>query len=162
MDAVISECGKYRYRLSREVQAEGKTFAFFGINPSTADASIDDPTVKKWKGFSLRNGAARFLVGNVFSYRSTDVRALATVAAEGDEHWPHIFKIIEDADVLIPCWGSREKVPPRLRPYIDDLLNEIVSSGKPVFHFGKTASGDPKHPLMLGYSTPLLPWVFTR
>lgn len=158
MSAVISECGHYRYRLSREVQSEGKTFAFFGINPSTADASLDDATVRKWRGFSLRNGARRFLVGNVFSYRATDVNTLATVQVEGDEHWPNIFQIIEDADVLVPCWGARGKVPPRLHPYIDDLLNEILSSGKPVLHFGKTSSGDPKHPLMLGYDTPMVPW----
>lgn len=159
MSAVISECGKYRYSLSREVQVQGLVFAFFGINPSTADASIDDQTVKKWKGFSLRNGCSRFLVGNVFSYRSTDVNALADVAVEGDEHWYHLFNIIEEADVLVPCWGSRHKVPKRLWPYIDDLLNEIMVSGKPVFHFGLTKSGDPAHPQMLGYDTPLLPMV---
>jgi len=75
MSAIISPCGKFRYRLERDVQPEGKVFAFFGVNPSTADASLDDATVRKWIGFSKVNGARRFVVGNVFAYRSTDVKA---------------------------------------------------------------------------------------
>ena len=53
--------------------------AFFGVNPSTADASSDDSTVRKWRGFTQRWGGSRFIVGNVFAYRSTDVRQLAAV-----------------------------------------------------------------------------------
>ncbi len=44
MSAILSPCGRYRYRLEREVQADGRVFAYFGINPSTADADLDDAT----------------------------------------------------------------------------------------------------------------------
>lgn len=161
--AAISPCGRYRYRLDRDVQPEGKVFAFFGINPSTADASTDDATVRKWRGFSLRNGCQRFIVGNVFSYRATDVRQLdianrAHTQVQGEEHWRHIHGIILEADVLVPCWGDSKKVDHNLRPLVDELLAIIALSGKPVLHFGRTANGDPRHPLMLSYSTPLIPW----
>ncbi|MNJ40255.1 hypothetical protein D3C77_351460 [compost metagenome] len=162
MTAVISPCGLYRYRLERECSHpfEGsKVFAYFGINPSTADATLDDATVRKWKGFTVRNGGHRFIVGNVFSYRATDVRELARVDAPwGPEHMQHLTEIITSADVLVPCWGASGKVPPSLHYAIKNTLNLLLTSGKPVLHFGLTASGDPKHPLMLGYDTQLIPW----
>ncbi|MFH7094285.1 hypothetical protein ACHWI2_17055, partial [Klebsiella pneumoniae] len=67
-------------------------------------------------------------------------------------------RIIRDADVLVPCWGSRTKLPKSLHVHLDRLLEQLVASGKPVLAFGVTGSGDPKHPLMLGYSTKLVPW----
>lgn len=161
MSAIISTCGKHRYRLERDVcdPFEGsKVFAFFGINPSTADAAIDDATVRKWRGFTTRNNGHRFIVGNVFSYRATDVNELSkTHEYRGPDYFKHINNIIENADVLIPCWGSRAKLPRTLYCFIEETLGVILNSGKPVLHFGLTISGDPKHPLMLGYSTPLIP-----
>lgn len=162
MSAIISPCGLYRYRLEREVQAEGKVFAFFGINPSTADATLDDATVRKWRGFTLRNGGRRFIVGNVFSYRATDVKELGrlvdTVQLRGDDHHRYIHEIIAGADVLVPCWGGLAKLPKSLRAYPASLLGLLLKSGKPILHFGVTECGQPKHPLMLGYDTQLLPW----
>ena len=157
--AIISHCGKYRYRLDRTVLDSGPVYAFFGVNPSTADASVDDATVRKWRGFVQRWGGSRFIVGNVFAYRATDVNELATaVDPFGDLIGDHTTEIISEADVLVPCWGNANKVPPRLQFAFDMLMDALVSSGKPVKHFGVTAAGDPKHPLMLGYSTPLLAW----
>lgn len=163
MSAVISPCGKYRYRLERTVAMEGPVYAFFGINPSTADASIDDATVRKWIGFTKRLGGQRFIVGNVFAYRATDVKELGALTntddAFGDEIGDYITEIIEEADILVPCWGNTDKVPVQLRFAFDILLDKLIESGKPVMHFGLTASGDPKHPLMLGYDTPLQEWT---
>lgn len=170
--AIISPCGLYRYRLSRDIEPavlgalgrcgalQGKTVAFFGVNPSTADATLNDATVRKWMGFCARWGAPRFIAGNVFAFRATDVQALATVDDPfGPDIGDRITDIITEADVLVPCWGNTDKVPPALRFAFDVLMDALVSSGKPVMTFGLTAGGDPKHPLMLGYSTPLVPWA---
>jgi hypothetical protein len=157
--AVISDCGLYRYRLDRDVQEKGLVIAYFGINPSTADASIDDHTVRKWRGFTLRNGGRKFIVGNVFSYRATDVNDLIHDLVDCDAtHWEHIRQIIEEADILVPCWGRRSKLPRTKIKRPEVLLQTLLESGKPVLHFGTTNSGDPKHPQMLGYDTPLTPW----
>ncbi|WP_433766680.1 DUF1643 domain-containing protein [Pseudomonas putida] len=161
--AVISECGLYRYRLDRSCcpQFDGsKVFAFFGVNPSTADAMLDDHTVRKWRGFTLRNGGHAFIVGNVFSFRATDVRVLRkTLITMGPDHGKHLEAIIREADVLVPCWGSSDKLDYGHRLYMKELMRTLLDSGKPVLHFGKTKSGDPMHPLTLGYDTPLIPWV---
>lgn len=160
MATVISDCGKYRYRLEREVDAigGGPVYAFFGVNPSTADATLDDATVRKWTGFVKRWGGSRFIVGNVFAYRATDVRELATLPGPvlGDPNWDHLRAICAEADILVPCWGNRTKVPKSLWYAFGAPVQLCRASGKPVRTFGLTASGDPKHPLMLGYDTPLI------
>lgn len=164
MSAIISPCGNYRYRLEREVQPEGPVFAYFGVNPSTADDRIDDATVRKWKGFTLRNGGRKFIVGNVFAYRATDVREIGRLPVElacGPDQFQHLLSIIADADILVPCWGAADKVPPEHRRLMCALLEMLrrvgAGLGKPVLHFGMTKSGQPMHPLTLGYDTPLAP-----
>src|SRR4051794_27288791 len=113
MSAILSPCGTYRYRLERDLGMEGPVFAFFGVNPSTADATVDDATVRKWTGFVKRGGGSRFIVGNVFASRATDGRDLATADdPQGPENAEHLGRIVVDADVLVPCWGSRTKLPP--------------------------------------------------
>lgn len=158
MSAIISSCQAYRYRLQRDVSSLGAlTYAYFGINPSTADASIDDHTVRKWCGFTERNNGNRFIVGNVFAFRSKDVTKLATTGdPTGPDNAYYVSQIIQEADVLVPCWGSRTKLPKSLHSTLDAFLSELLASDKPVKCFGKTVSGDPKHPQMLSYSTELV------
>ena len=158
--AVLSPCGKYRYRLEREVGMEGKVFAYFGINPSTADASLDDATVRKWIGFTKVFGGRRLIVGNVFAFRATDVQMLVNdpLPLGSIENREHLLRIAADADVLVPCWGSRRKVPPYAQHHLDNVMGLLQRTGKPIMTFGRTKSGDPKHPLMLGYKTPLTFW----
>jgi hypothetical protein len=154
--AIISDCGLYRYRLDRRVADAGPVYAFFGVNPSTADAALDDATVRKWRGFVTRWGGSRFIVGNVFAFRATDVKALATAATPiGPLNDRHLHDICEEADILVPCWGDRGKLPPRLRVHLDYCLAYVQAMGKPVMAFGRSKGGDPLHPLMLGYDTAL-------
>lgn len=159
MSAVISECKKYRYRLDRKVASTGKVIAFFGVNPSYADEAEDDNTITRMRGFTLSHAGSRFIVGNVFSYRSPYVRDLATVEdCFGSLHQQYLQGIVFEADLLVPCWGSRNKLPQSLRHHLDNTMALLIESGKPVYSFGLTASGDPKHPLMLAKSTVLSPW----
>lgn len=161
MSAVLSPCGTYRYRLERTVGMDGPVYAFFGINPSTADAQLDDATVRKWIGFVKSWGGSRFLVGNVWPLRSKDVRHLASATRWlhiGRENEQHILAMASEADILVPCWGDRGKVPRAMHNEIDALMSLLLGTGKPVMHLGLTKGGDPKHPLMLGYDTPLQAW----
>lgn len=154
--AIISDCREYRYRLQRRLSDRGLTYAFFGINPSTADAFVDDQTLRKVIGFCRQWGAGTLIIGNVFGYRSKDVKSLASCAdATGKENHIWLRSIIRDADVLVPCWGSRTKIPKVLRSKLDALMQTLLASGKPVSILGRTASGDPLHPLMVSYQTPL-------
>jgi hypothetical protein len=158
MSAVISECGLYRYRLDRTVRIEGPVAAFFGVNPSTATAFVSDATIRKEIGFSAVHGWRRLIKGNVFAFRATDVGELATaVDPMGPENQRYIREIAAEADIIIPCWGRRSKIPKHMRHHLDETLELLLSAGKPVMTFGYTKCGEPLHPLMLPYSTVLQP-----
>jgi hypothetical protein len=159
VSAVISECGLYRYRLERELQLAGIVVAFFGINPSEADSIVPDQTDMKWRGFARLLGARKYVAGNPFAFRAKNVRDLSrAIDPVGPFNDSHLEQIIADADLLVPCWGDRAKVPRAMRPQMDVLAQRILQSGKPVRIFGLTKGGDPKHPLMLGYDTALVEW----
>jgi len=157
--AVISDCRLYRWRLDRILGSTGIVFAYFGVNGSTADGEEDDQTVMKWNGFTVRNGGSRYIVGNAFGLRARDVKKLAAAADPiGPLNDVYLADIIAEADVLVPCWGSRFKLPRGLRPRLDDMKTMIFAARKPVKVFGFTDAGDPLHPLMLSYATPLIDW----
>lgn len=151
---------RYRYRLDRTVDISGAlVFAFFGVNASKAGTYTEDQTSRKWRVFASINDGKRYIAGNPFAYVATDVGELGTAADPvGPDNASHLRAIIAEADVLVPCWGSRSKLPDLLRPELDALLALLLASGKPVKCFGRTASGDPRHPLMLSYKTPLVDW----
>lgn len=158
--AVISECKQYRYYLHRYWPGLGEQVTenvlFIGVNPSTADAEIDDATVRKWIGFCSRWNKNRFVVANLFAYRATNVRTLAEIDDPlGPENDQYLRDEIKDASLIIPCWGARSKLPKALHPRIAVVNQMLKDSGKTVMCFGKTPHGDPYHPLMLGYSTQL-------
>ncbi|MGU2419436.1 DUF1643 domain-containing protein [Burkholderia cenocepacia] len=159
MSAIISNCCRYRYRIEREFAPTGIVVAFFGINPSRADASVRDQTDLKWTGFAHRWGARKYIAGNPFAFRSPRVRDLAAVVDPiGPENDAYLERIIAEADRLVPCWGDRGKLPKCLRPRLDVVADMLRASGKPVKVFGLTSKGDPKHPLFLPYDTPLIEW----
>lgn len=159
MSAIFSECGLFRYRLERAGLPTGIVYAYIGVNGSTAGPVRNDNTVTKWYGFTLRNKGARMIVGNLFAYCATDVRELATaVDPVGPDNDMHLAQIIADADVLVPSWGPRAKVPKRLRYRHEGVEAMLVASGKPMKCFGLSQSGDPLHPLMLPYDTELVEW----
>lgn len=159
--AVLSTCGRYRYHLHRR-WGEGPSVTFIGVNPSTADASTDDATVRKWRGFSERWGYGAFDVVNLFAYRATDVRELTSAAdpvgADNDEFLRAAFEDTS-ASLIVPCWGDRSKLPKALRTRVGRVRLMLTAASAPVRVFGLTASLDPKHPLMLGYATPLQDWL---
>lgn len=159
MSAIISPCWGDRYRLERDVAPTGFVVAFFGVNPSRADASVRDQTDLKWTGFAHRWGARKYIAGNPFAWRSPNVRDLmAVVDPIGPDNDYHLAQIIADADLLVLCWGDRNKLPRDMRPRLDVVADMLLSSGKAVKVFGLTTKGDPKHPMMLAYDTPLVEW----
>lgn len=165
VSALFSEGGEaealYRWRLDREVNAllGGPVVALIGVNPSKAGAMVNDATIRKDIGFAQRHGWQRIIKGNKFAFRSTDVRALAKAADPiGPDNDAHLAAIMAEADIIVPCWGPLSKLPKRLRTRWRDVAAMAVATGKPVLCLGTALDGQPLHPLMLSYSTPLVNW----
>lgn len=153
-DALVSDCGTYRYWLSRS-WGDGPRLVWAMLNPSTADAAKDDPTIRKVRGFTKRLGYPGFVVVNVWALRATDPKDLH---ARREAFEPENIKLVKDiccgADV-IAAWGGRVAEGPALQK-VRQILHENAAS---VRCFGWTKNrAQPRHPLMLAYSTPVEPY----
>jgi hypothetical protein len=154
--AVVSACGLYRYRLTRPVvDGDDRRCLFVMVNPSTADASADDATIRKCVGFTRRWGYGWLDVVNLFAWRSTDVRALPVdvATAVGPDNDRHIRDAVDVAATVVLAWGDRAKIHRALRGRIEDVLAIVLRDAPRAVCLGRTKGGDPNHPLMLGYAT---------
>lgn len=149
MSAWISECGKYRYRLTRRF-GEGPDLVFLMLNPSTADAEQDDPTIRKCLGFARRLGYGGIVVVNLFALRATDPAALwkaPTGEREGPANWAICQSTIRDADVVL-AWGAHARRVPEKTLHISTYAEQ---NARRVIVLRRLSDGTPAHPLMLPY-----------
>lgn len=88
--ALLSEDGRYRYRLWRLWDELAPVMTWVMLNPSTADAEVDDPTIRKCIGFAKQHHYGGIVVVNLFAYRATDPKELGKVkdpvGPENDQH----------------------------------------------------------------------------
>jgi hypothetical protein len=126
------------------------------LNPSTADATQDDPTIRRCLGFAKRLGYDAIVVGNVYAYRATDPAALRTAADPfGPHNAVHLFCIAGDCDAIVCAWGGNLLDPGHGRRTAEILTR----GGANLACLGTTKSGQPKHPLYLAANTPLVDWT---
>jgi hypothetical protein len=157
--AIISPCGKFRYRLERHGLSGAGGVAWIMVNPSTADASQDDATIRKVIGFTERLGGGFAVVGNKFAYRATDVRELRTAEdPRGPENNTHLEAIMRSAPIVIAAWGPMAKLPEHLRKRWITVRGIAQRAGVKLMCLGVCGDGHPRHPLMLAYDTPLIEW----
>lgn len=111
IDAAVID-GDYRYTLTRAtgVVSERK-LAILGQNPSTATATTDDNTSRKWRSFARKWGFGQYTAVNIFAYRSTDPRQLskldrAGVNVVGFHNREHLAKVCENVDMLVIACGT--------------------------------------------------------
>lgn len=126
---------------------------FIGLNPSTADATKDDPTIRRCKRFASDWGYRWLLMTNVFAIRATDPNDMK--AAEmpwsafgeefGNNHW--LREGARDAGIVVAAWGVNAEW---LR---GDINTKAVLAGVQFKCLGVTKSGFPRHPLYVKSST---------
>lgn len=143
--ATISECGQYRYTLTREWLAGYGRVVFVMLNPSTADATQDDPTIRRCIGFAKALGAGALDVVNLYALRATNPRELWKVADPiGPDNDAHIRRVVQCEHVryVIAAWGKNAKAD-RVRAFAK-LVHPT-----PLHALRTSADGTPHHPLYL-------------
>ncbi len=159
MSAIMSDCGLYRLRLDRDLGRPGPVVAIIGVNPSTADAVVNDHTIRKDLGFGARHGWGRIIKGNKFAWRAKDIRALRgapdPVGPGNDEM---LLAIMREADLVIAAWGPLSKLPSALRSRWRAVVSIAETARRPLHCFGTVSDGQPRHTLTLGYASPLVAW----
>lgn len=150
--AIIDPTGQYRYRLWRR-WAMGPDGLFIMLNPSTADADNDDPTIRRCERFAKDWGMAGLQVVNLFAYRSTNPQELMRQSeAIGPDNDRHIMEAASTAGILVAAWGAHGTFRRRaqtVRTMLKDFNLQV---------FGLTKKRQPLHPLYLSAETPIRPW----
>jgi hypothetical protein len=142
--ATISPCGLYRYTLTRRWPGSGGLVNWIMLNPSVADASIDDPTIRRCIGFSRGWGFGSLVVTNLFAFRATDPGAMKAAAdPAGPEDDAHLLEWARAADRVVLAWGAHGGHRGRDR----EVLRMLDEAGVDAFALGTTAAGHPVHPL---------------
>lgn len=148
--------GQYRYQLARQWKP-GPWVLWVMLNPSTANESHDDATIRRCIGFTMRWGYYGLRVVNLFALRSTDPRGLLVAKdPTGPDNDLHIQKLVQDRNcrMRVVAWGD---VPAALRGRERRVLELL---GAPVWCLGKTAAGNPRHPVRLGYAATAITYTF--
>lgn len=154
-DASISECGRYRWWLTRR-WADAPLCCWIMLNPSTADAEQDDPTIRRCMGFAERWGYGGIVVVNLFALRATDPRELKRADdPDGDPYNnQEILKWVGESPFTVAAWGAHGAL--RLRG--QTITRRIRVEGHPLHCLGTTKAGHPKHPLYLKATTEPIPF----
>ena len=156
------EAMTYRYRLSREWDADLPIVNFIGLNPSTADALRDDPTIRRCIGFARRWGFGKLVMTNLFAYRATDPLALCRAEADvvGPENAIFLEESAAEASMVIAAWGAvdglfRNSVRFALRQ--TESVRQRLANGE-LYAIGFTQRGYPRHPLYVKGDTQPVLW----
>jgi len=150
--AVLSGCGVYRYRLTRR-WGDGPTCLFVMLNPSTADADKDDPTIRRCIGFAKREECGGLEVVNLMAFRATKPKDLpGDRTAVGPDNADHVFTAAAEVDgPVIAAWGAQKAA---LR-YAAGFLHGFEMRSIRLLCLGITKDGQPRHPLMVRKDQPL-------
>ncbi len=150
--ATLSQCQRYRYSLRRTWADGHRTVCFIMLNPSTADAEIDDPTIRRCIGFGKRWHFDALEVVNLFALRATQpVALLAANDPVGPDNDAAIMQASERAGLIICAWGAEPLAVDRALPVTAMLKRH------PLYCVGVTKSCRPKHPLYIrGDQQPVL------
>lgn len=162
-DAVCSPDGVYRYDLTRSWDASRDVAVWVMLNPSTADATMDDQTLRQVQHYTRAEGLGSLHVVNLFALRSTDPAVLARPSSV-DPVGPVNDVVIEAVlggprvKLVVCAWGAHGA---RYARRVDQVVDRLVF-GSPAPYvvrcLGLTDKGQPRHPCRLGHGARLIPY----
>lgn len=154
-DAIFSYCRRWRYTLTRIWDFTQPLAMFVGLNPSTADETEDDPTVRRCIGYARAWGAGGLHMTNIFAFRATDPRAMKAqqdpVGRDNDLWIKRCALTVKHhagglpPGTIIAAWGNHGAHLQR-GEWVTDMLN---LNGLEIHCLKITKAGQPAHPLYL-------------
>lgn len=149
--AELSPCKTYRYALWRR-WSDAPPVLFVMLNPSTADASNDDPTIRRCISFARHWGHGSLLVGNLFALRSPypqDLRAASAPVGPDNDRW--LKQLARQSSAVVGAWGNHGSFM--------DRGQAVAALFPSMMCLGLTRLGQPRHPLYVAADTALVPWL---
>ena len=172
--AAFSASGRYRWILERRWDPaaslrSGASLIFVGLNPSSADALTDDPTLRRLTGFARQWGYGRLVVLNLFALTTPSPALLRRhprpVGHANNAvlmHWLRQWGRGQCWDLWLG-WGAHGSLRTRDRWFVSQLMavqaHRVLCGGRSAFCLGRTRLGHPRHPLYLPASSVPEAWI---
>lgn len=152
-DATFSLCRTYRYDLWRRWIGGDGYAMFVGLNPSTADETEDDPTIRRCIAYAKAWGYSGLCMTNLFAYRATEPKKMMQVADPvGPSNDATLRTLAGRAGVVVAAWGTHGTHLGR-----GDAVRELL----PALHYLRlTKDGHPGHPLYLPKTLVPVAWGY--
>jgi hypothetical protein len=144
----------YRYTLTRN-WGDGGRLLWVMLNPSTADETQDDPTIRRCVGFSKAGGYGCLMVVNLFAARATNPADLAAIADPvGIDNDAVILDAIRQSTAIVFAWGAHNTKGRAFK-----VATMCRREGREPLCLGKTKDGHPRHPLYVPAAQPFEEWA---
>lgn len=158
--ATISPCGAFRYRLWRVWDAERPRLLWIMLNPSTADADLDDQTISTIVAIAKAQGYGGVEVVNLYAYRATSPKDLRSagypVGDQNDKFIQSMARIVDDCGGrVVLAWGNNGE-----QARIDAVLRILLDCDVVPLHISRTDAGQPRHPLYQRHDVDLIEWRY--
>ena len=140
--ASFSSCGTYRYALWRAWDFKKPQVMIVGLNPSTADHSKDDPTIRRCMSFAQRWGFGKLVVTNLFAFKAThpeDLKAANDPVGPLNNKW--LTRAARESDLVVAAWGNHG--------IFNGRASEVTALLPGMYCLKMNKSGQPAHPLYL-------------
>lgn len=154
--ATFSPCRSYRYTLWRAWDRSRPTCMFLMLNPSTADEVDNDPTVERCERRAREMGFGGLVVCNLFAFRATDPEAMkAAPDPIGPDNDKYILDAAFCAGMIVCAWGNHGQH----RGRSEQVVSLLRSNWLKLYVLQLNGSGEPKHPLYVGYQHRPVKWM---
>lgn len=154
-DATFSPCRTYRYTLTREWEPLLPMLQVVGLNPSTADETTDDPTIRRCIGFARTWGCGSLVMTNLFAFVATDPDVMKRVSDPiGPENDAAIAEVASRAGRVLAAWSFHGRFRDRDVSAVRLLPNLMC--------LGRTKNGLPRHPLYMRADTVPVPFTLLQ
>ncbi len=154
--AELSSCNLYRYQLGRHwgEAHSNNIMAICMLNPSTADATVDDATIRRCISFAKREGCDGLEVVNLYAFRSKDPAVLLkTPERVGPMNDAHLRMIAEHKPFVLCAWGTNAE-----RWRVAQVAHIFIDAGCWLGCLGTNQDDSPRHPLYISKSQPIVAW----
>lgn len=144
--AVFSHCLRYRYLLWREWEPKAARMTFIGLNPSTADHALDDPTIRRCVNFAKTMGCGSLYMVNLFAFRATDPKNMKHEREPvGHLNNDVLATVANNTALLVAAWGTHGTHADRAKAVCELFARHRFT----LMCYGTTKDGHPRHPLYL-------------
>jgi hypothetical protein len=153
-NTTFSPCRKYRYTLWRTWELTKGYCQFIGLNPSTADETQDDPTIRRCINYAKLCGCGALCMTNIFAWRDTDPEKMKkAIDPIGPENDSCLMDVALKASLVIAAWGTHG-----VYLYRGIKVKQILQNHCVLWCLGTNADGSPKHPLYLRKDAKVIPF----